>query len=155
MRMETEPALACFVQAVSTPEKLDASKQSHATWKLQLREPTALIADTAMHMMHSVTPYIRNIYQGVPYFAKITRYHTGSSIYPRKKSTAIPVLIITRVTMAQQHCVQVSYVKFQLNRRTDVASAIRNVFTPLNKVKTAPPSKTQISEKQPTSLFWR
>jgi len=79
-------------------------------------------------MMHSVTPYIRNIYQGVLYTANITRYHTGNAIYPRTKSTAIPVLIITQATMAQQHCVQVCYTKFQPNRTTDVASAVRNVY---------------------------
>jgi hypothetical protein len=95
-------------------------------------------------MMHSVTPYIRNIYQGVPCFANNTRYHTGNPIYPRTKCTAIPVLIIKRVTMAQQLCVQVSYNKFQPNRATVVASAVRNVFTPLNNVKTAPVNESQI-----------
>ena len=105
--------------------------------------------------MHSVTPYIRNIYQGVRYFANITRYHTRNSMYPRTKSMAIPDLTVTRVAVAQQHCVQVSYTKFQPNRTADVASVVRNVFTPLNNVKTAHLSETQISEMQPTSLSWR
>lgn len=98
-------------------------------------------------MMHSVTPYIRNIYQGVLYSANITLNHTGNSIYSRTKRTAIPVPIIIRATMAQQHCVQVSYTKFQPNRTTDVAGAVRKVFMPLNKVKKAPLSEPQISEK--------
>jgi hypothetical protein len=35
----------------------------------------------ALHTTRSVTPYIHNMYQGVPYLANITRCHICNSIY--------------------------------------------------------------------------